>query len=261
MDDSNRYALMIEALTELAPEIAAARGTTRFQHPPLSRVLADAGHLPKEALFLGLAEDGFPVLLNLADSVPGPILLAGDSGSGKTAFLQNIARAADWLHTPQDVQYGVISAHPEEWQDIAFSPNCIDVFPCFDAKANDFLLSMSGWAHSHRGEKRSILLLIDDLSFITKMDFDARQNLRWLLLRGPARRVWPIVTLNPKDMDKLESWLELFRLRFFGQVEDQAQLRRLSRSFDDALMSLQKGVEFAMPEANEWLKFWIPSLD
>ncbi|MFN8426219.1 MAG: hypothetical protein U0X87_08165 [Anaerolineales bacterium] len=41
-----------------------------------------------------------------------------------------------------------------------------------------------------------MLLLLDDLEAAINLVFEARQALRWLFLRGLARRVWPIVTLN-----------------------------------------------------------------
>ncbi len=62
----------------------------------------------------------------------------------------------------------------------------------------EFLHSLTEWAHSNRGERQSVLLFIDDLSVMMNIEERARQDLRWLLLRGPARRVWPIVTINPK---------------------------------------------------------------
>ena len=60
----------------------------------------------------------------------------------------------------------------------------------------ELLQSLVTWAHNNKGEGQSILLLIDDLEAITKLDQQTEQNLRWLLLRGPSRRVWPIVTIN-----------------------------------------------------------------
>jgi hypothetical protein len=261
MNDTNRYTLMIDALNELAPEIEASRSARRSGTSPLSAVLSGQGSMPQEALFLGVAQDGIPVLLNLQDPVPGPILIAGDEGSGKTALLKIIARAVDQMHLPQDVQYGVISAHPEDWVDIPPMQNCVEVFPSYQKKAGEFLASLTAWAHSNRGEKQSVLLMIDDLDVITRMDFDARQNLRWLLLRGPARRVWPIITVNSKNTEAVRAWLEFFHTRFFGSIRDENHRRFLSGSLDGNLKSLRSGREFAMREGADWLKFWIPALD
>ena len=42
---------------------------------------------PREALFLEIADDGLPILLNLHDPVPGPLLISADQSAGKTSFL------------------------------------------------------------------------------------------------------------------------------------------------------------------------------
>ena len=52
---ANQFALMLEALTELAPEIQAAQADPQPALPQLSEVLAEFSALPREALFLGLA--------------------------------------------------------------------------------------------------------------------------------------------------------------------------------------------------------------
>ena len=110
MDNTNRFTLMIDALTELAKEEQANHASHKPETglPTLSTILADITPLPDEALFLGLAEDGLPVLLNLYDPIPGPILIVGDQACGKTALLQTIARAVELLHSPSDVQYCIV---------------------------------------------------------------------------------------------------------------------------------------------------------
>src|ERR1044071_73897 len=112
MPEFNRYAMMMEALTELKPEIEAARRPQPMPSlPALSDVLTEFGPMPAEALFLGIASDGLPVLLNLHDPVPGPILVNGDAGTGKTAMLQNVDSAAANMHTPEELQFGVLTNH------------------------------------------------------------------------------------------------------------------------------------------------------
>ena len=102
-------------------------------------------------------------------------------------------------------------------------------------------------------------MLIDDLEAIAKLDFDAQQNLRWLLLRGPARRVWPIITLNPNRMGNALPWLEAFHTRVFAPIQN-IHLARQMDAENAELDSLNIGTQFAMREGNQWLRFWIPSI-
>jgi len=274
MDNSLRnFSLMLEALAELQPEIKAAQqakpvprsgrepaGAIRPAAPSLADSLSELGPLPREALLLGLASDGLPVLLNLHDPHPGPLLVAADPGAGKTNLLQMIAHASTEMHTPADVQFGAVTNYPDEWTHLAELEHCVGIFPTYHDSAIDFLSSLSGWAHANKGSDQSILLLVDDLESMNDLDFDVRQTLRWLLLRGPARRVWPIITMNAERSSAVEDWLEAFRTRIFGQIQDDHTADKLTGIPNSTLRHIQAGLQFALREDNDWLKFWIPEV-
>ena len=261
MSNTKRFAMTIESLVELADEIKAAQADPQPALPPLSEVLAEYSPLPREALFLGLASDGLPVLLNLFDPVPGPLLVSGDAGCGKTALLQVIATAVEETHEPQEVQYGVITAHTDEWEDYEKVPHCAGIHSTKASTARELLDSLATWAHSNKGSSQSMLLLIDGFESMTDLDDQAKQNLRWLLLRGPSRQVWPIVTLNSTRAVHVYQWLEFFRTRLFGHMENPVEVRALTGSDDAKTDELISGVQFLLREGNEWLPFWIPNLE
>ena len=262
----HNFSMMLEALTELQPEIEAAavqadQAQLKPVPPSLTVSLSELGPLPREALLLGLASDGLPVLLNLHDPHPGPLLVAADPGAGKTNLLQMIAQAAADMHDVGDVQFGVITNYPDEWEHLAGLEHCVGIFPTYHDSAIDFLSSLSGWAHANKGSQQSILLLVDDLESMEHIDFDARQILRWLLLRGPSRKVWPIVSMNAERVTQVEPWLEAFRTRIFGKIQDDGVAENLTGISGTTLKHLQAGLQFALREDGDWLKFWIPELD
>lgn len=261
MSDINRYELLMEAFTELKPEIEATRRLAPVPaHPSLDQVLSEFGTMPNEAMFMGVASDGLPMLLNLHDAVPGPLLVMGDAGAGKTNLLQVIAQSAGMMHQPSNLQFGVVTNHPGEWSGVEKNPNNVGVFPLFANSSEEFILSLASWAHGNKTSSQSVLLLLDDLEAATNLGFDARQNLRWLFLRGPARRVWPIVTLNPSRLDTLHPWLDLFRTRIYGGIKDEGVARQLGAR-DANLNTLNNGSEFVLREGDQWLRFWLPSID
>ena len=183
-DDTNRYELMIDAFAEVTAELEKSRQTKlTLAQPSLGQLLADFGPMPAEALFLGVASDELPVLLNLHDSVPGPLLIIGDSGSGKTALLQIIAGAIGAMHQPENVQFGALTNRPDEWSALEEVPNNVGIFSARHRSSEDFILSLASWAHGNKTSKQSVLLLLDDLEAVSNMEMDAVQNLRWLLLR------------------------------------------------------------------------------
>jgi hypothetical protein len=267
MDKSNRFSLMMEALTEVIEEGQASAKNEPRHTPPapalptLKSVLADTSPLPREALFLGMAEDGLPVLLNRYDPVPGPILIVGDESSGKTNLLQTIARAVDLLHTPSDVQYTVITPKADEWKDFHGRQNNAGIYFTKDENASELLQALVTWAHNNKGQEQSIILLIDDLNAVIQLDEQAQQNLRWLLLRGSSRRVWLFVTLNASRAKELEVWMQFFRTRLFGSIQNPREALFVTGDPSHTLDHLEAGKQFAMREDDKLLNFWAPSID
>src|SRR5687768_9642032 len=155
MTETNRYALMMEALNELKPEINTERARQtkpakqRTTLPMLGEVLTGYAPMPPAALFLGVASDDLPLLLNLHDPILGPILVAADAGAGKTTLLQTIALAAGAMHQPEELQFGALTNHPDEWSGVESVPNNVGVFSLHKQAASDFILSLASWAHDN----------------------------------------------------------------------------------------------------------------
>lgn len=263
MDKTNRFSLMIDALTELAEEEQAhhALHVPEPGLPTLKTVIADIAPLPPTALFLGLAEDGLPILLDLYDPIPGPILVIADQASGKTALLKMIACAVELLHIPSDVQSGIITQYPDEWKKFQDSQSMVGIYATQENNTPELLQSLVTWAHNNKGERQSLLLLIDDLEAVTKLDQQTQQNLRWLLLRGPSRRVWPIVTINANRTKDMKTWLDFFRTRLFGHTQDSQDSHLIANDPNKTFDDLTAGSQFTMREGNNWLNFWTLTID
>jgi len=260
MATNRQCSLTLEALAELRLQTDATPRTQPTTTPlNRSRALAGIGPLPREALFLGIAADGLPVLLNMHDPHPGPMLIIGEAGAGKTAFLQSIARCVSQTHNETEVQFGVITNRVDEWEEVKGTPHQVGVFDVNQQAAKDLVLSLASWAHSNTNAQQSVLLMIDDLESIAKMDFDALQNLRWLLLRGPARRVWPLITMNAERYGQVLAWIEIFRTRVFGRIKNERVAEALGGDKSSALDRLEAGRQFSLRENGAWLRFSLPN--
>lgn len=260
MAPNRRFSSALQALTELqsaTPEVSRAAKLVPSV-PALSDALAKIGSIPAQALLLGIASDGLPVLLNLHDAHPGPLLITGDPGSGKTKFLQTIVQALTQTHEAGAVQYGVITNYPDEWASLPLTPHRMGVFPVGNDDVPQFINSLAAWAHSNRNSQQALLMLVDDLESMAILDPECVQNFRWLLLRGPARRVWPIVTLSAPRYGQIIAWLQNFRTRIFGRVANPRVAETLGAE-KASLDQLEAGIQFSLPEKENWLRFWLPS--
>jgi hypothetical protein len=162
-------------------------------------------------------------------------------------------------HSSTELQYGVITDHPDEWTEVGGTSHRVGVFPTFHNSAGDFLLSLAAWAHGNRNPRHSMLLLVDDLESMVKLDFDTLQNFRWLLLRGPARRVWTFATLDAEQYGKVLSWIPNFRTRIFGRIGTEQVARALGGGAASALEALWGPNQFSLRENGGWLKFRLPN--
>jgi hypothetical protein len=83
--------------------------------------------------------------------------------------------------------------------------------------------------------------------------------LRWLLLRGTARRVWPVITMNVERYGQILAWIPMFRTRIFGKIANESISEALGGDKVSALNRLEAGIQFALREKGNWLRFWLPS--
>jgi energy-coupling factor transporter ATP-binding protein EcfA2 len=229
--------------------------------PRLSEVLLKVKPLPQEALFLGQAEDGLPVLLNLHDPSPGPVLIVGKPGTGKTDLLRVMAQFIISTHKETQTQFAVITSRVDEWQEnLSAAATCVGVFAGCGPDAERLVQSIPRWMASGHGQSQAVLLLIDGLENALRWDRETLASLQQILLGGPEKRVWPIATLTPDHDLCSQAWTRFFRL----QIVQPELLGGTSYSFAQHGQRSDSGFNrpcFAMQEQGHWLKFWIPALD
>ncbi|HTP03346.1 MAG TPA: NACHT domain-containing protein [Anaerolineales bacterium] len=257
MNDTNDLALQFETLAKLRPEPASRGDGNR---PGLGQTLRAVAPLPRGALFLGVAEDGLPVLLNLEDPVPGPLLVAGDSGSGKTLLLRMVAEAIAATYDADSVRFAVLADTASEWENASTAPNCEGILAFQQPLTANYVGSLVHWAHTNQRGRDYVVLLIDGLESL-QADPSLHQWIRWLLLRGPARRIWPIVTVKATRAASVADWLPSFRTRLCGHIAPDRDLALITGPTDAHFDGLQKGSQFAMREGRGWLPFWLPAVD
>lgn len=231
--------------------------STISAYPTLENVLAKFLPLPADGLFLGVASDGLPVLLNLSDPRPGALLILGDKQTGKTDFLQVVARAASMAHPARVLRFVVITPQLQEWEGWNDIPHALGLWAPDEPGLKDVLNDLSTQAQQKKSPA-TILLLVDDLQCLEDADQEIRENLRRLLTIGAAGRVWTIATLNADLASRLPLWVRDFGTRIYGRVSDLDLADRLATMPGANLRTLLSGAQFCIREKSHWLRFWLP---
>lgn len=211
------------------------------------------------SLQLGVAENGFPIMLDLYDPAPGPLLVAGDGGSGKTAFLKSLTVGSD-LQDPGEILFGVLTPFPEEWEELEVLSNCLGIWPAYHSSARHFLTQLVSWAVVLPSTRQAIILMVDGLDLLTTNGFHDQHNLRWLLTYGPRRQVWPVVTINPGRLSHPETWLDYFQTRILGRVKRPQTAHLLVTDPEINLAELSHRGQYGLWQQDCWIKFRLPSV-
>lgn len=228
--------------------------------PNAVEAMQRGGPLAEAAIVFGVANDGLPLLLHTDNPITGPILLLGDRGSGKTAFLQTLARSAHLFSPPEQTAIVTLTDFPDEWwQNSDLPAHNFRVYPAYEEdEAEDLLLRLADWVALNQ-QDRAILLLIDGLESVFHLSQQSQESLAFLLQQGPAARVWPVVAINAARACKLPDWIAFFRTRLYGRIMHPQVGNELTHLPGAPLDSLFPGTEFCIRHQSRWLRFWLPS--
>lgn len=239
------------------------------EHPPeteLNKLLKKYNYIPPQTAFLGVCEDGQPVLFDLTDHRVGPLLIMGDAGSGKTALLKVMIQSAVAINSPSEINYLVFSQNPQEWQELTTeglrTGHCLAGVVKTPEETDEWLMRLSDMVEKrYNGKELSapLLVILDDLRFVVGADTSIRLNLEWLLKIGPAMHIWPVVTLRTADALAMGRWTSQFRTRFLGHMPNEG-VNRLGLFNGLDAEKLAPGKQFAIHVQEDWLTFKLPEL-
>lgn len=268
------------ALNTIMTGLQAERSLTRRQFQPsvvkklkLGRRAATVGALIKTlqpnllpAFLLGECADGLPFLVQLDDPGMGSILISCDHGLGKTHQLQVMADSATRLNPPNQLQLGVITFKPGEWQTWQRSPqvkkHLQGIYAWYDPGVEGFIENLVDLAEARQDGKRTganILLLLDDLNFIEELSFEAQVNLHWLLEYGAQAGIWMAGTLNAHKVIQYRYWVDPFRTRIIGKVSADQHADILATRPDSAAYGLDAAM-FRVWTGFGWRTYRLPLL-
>ncbi|GAP08715.1 hypothetical protein ATHL_03652 [Anaerolinea thermolimosa] len=229
--------------------------------PELEALLKQLVGLPRETALLGVCEDGLPVLLDLNDPAPGSLLVCADNYDLRMGVLRTLLQSAMVLNSPRHVQFLVLSARPQEWQDwLPESENrhCLGVEDILEESGARWLLKLATWADQRRSLGRdgpSVLVVIDDLSAAARLEYEARVNFDWLVREGPAVKIWPVASAVAESLPGLGRWARLFQSAILGTALDGEVYRKCFQLGEEELALFTDAERMAVRIQDQWLKF------
>jgi len=244
--------------------LGAQAGQSEFLSwpPSLENLLTQTGELSSHSVILGLCEDGLPFLLDLTNPAPGAILIAGDSGSGKTRLLRSILASGVYLNQPEHFSYNLATPKVDGLPPFGH-PVYIQQALDFDEEGmSDMIHRLADLAEQRQRNKPgqpAIILAIDDLyTCLQYLDESAFSRLYWLIKHGQRSYIWTIATLTACHVDYIHPrLLAAFRTRLIGSIRRRKLAEFISNDKFKATQGLESGAQFCVPYGESWSPFWI----
>jgi hypothetical protein len=196
----------------------------------------------------------------------GSILVSSDIGCGKTHQLQVMVDSAVRMNAPSSLQFGVLTLKPGEWQPWQSEPQRMKhlqgIYAWYDPWAESFIQTLVDLAEARRDGERlgaDVLLILDDLTFIEELSYEAQVNLHWLLEYGAHSGVWPIAGVNAHQTENFRYWIDAFRTRLIGRVTRDAITKILAMRSNPAATELEPGM-FSVWAGTDWRTYRLPLL-
>ncbi|MBE0697136.1 MAG: hypothetical protein IH586_09445 [Anaerolineaceae bacterium] len=235
--------------------------------PNLEDLLAKNANLPSQAVVLGICEDGLPLALDLYDPTPGSLLALGDLRDEQIGLLRTAISSACLRNTPRTIQFLVFSHQPDVWKawvaQHGFERHCISIESAQEDTLRESILLLADWTEQRRLGRRSgppILLVIDTLTFLPRLEYDIRLNFDWLVKEGPPAQIWTIAAISTDLASSLgPRMLRSFQGKILGCVKEPGIYSRLVGLDQEQASIFKQPGTFAVCVGESWLHFQLPS--
>lgn len=178
---------------------------------------------------MGLSEDGRPVLLNLAEEDMTHILIAGDSGAGKTALLRTMALSLAMRNRQSQLQ--LLACQPgvtkgaELLEPLSYLPHMLASVvktPAETLQVFHFLQEEMTYRQKQHIQSPTIVVLVDHIvKVIEESDGTLQKPITRLLRRGAESGIHLIFTTSRPKAEPLTGWLKAdLPVRIVGHFTD-----------------------------------------
>lgn len=179
--------------------------------------------IPLGSAVLGLADDGAPLLLRLPSPDVAHVLVAGTTGSGKTALVQTMIVSLALLHHRRQLQFVLIDPKGRAFEPLADLPHLLRPIvtqPDQAVAALSELVQLMETRDANRISEPHIVIVIDELADLVQTGGPAiLENLSRLVQRGREAGLHVIGATQQPSSAVISSIVKAnFPVRLVGRV-------------------------------------------
>jgi len=222
--------------------------------------------LPEMNCFLGVCEDGYPMLIQLAKPGNGAILLLSDDARSRTDLAQLMIESSVDRNAPTEFKFSVIHSAEENWksflEDGKNASHLLARLGSNSSKASDWILHLALLAEERSFGRRlgaNTLVFLDEADFLEGVDANVRSNFIWLCQYGPQFGIRPVVSLSSEAALEMPEVIQHIRTRIFGRMSNSNAFHLSSFSGLET-EDFDAEREFIVRSENSWIPFWTPNL-
>lgn len=220
--------------------------------------------LPPQSAFLGLCEDGYPMLIQLNQPNNGSILIVSDDAAGRTRLAQVMADSACAANQAADFKFTVIYSNEDLWSKKLEEANnrgyLMAKTRATSSKATDWILQLALLAEDRsfgRRQGANLLVILDEADFLLDADNNVRSNFLWLCQNGPHFGIHPLISVSSEVALEMSDILNHIRTRIYGRMPNSSSFQ-LSGFSGLESESFEEGRQYIVRNENLWIPFWTP---
>lgn len=195
------------------------------------------------------------------------MLVIGDERNSQLELLRNAIDSAVSRNSPRKVQFLVISHQPRVWRswvdERGFNRYCLAVVGSEEEGLPGWVLRMADWTEQRRLGKISgppILLVMDTLSFLSRLASDVRLNFDWMVKEGPPAQIWPLGTISTELVSSMGArTLRLFQGHILGFAKDPQVYAQLVGLSEQEVVHFNEPRHFAVQVDQHLIHFRLPA--
>ena len=224
--------------------------------PTLEEVISRLPLLTHETAFLGICEDGVPLLLDLHNPSPGALLIIGRENPTAVNLIEIVHQSLLIANNRFTLELFRISdsilapSHPlEHW----INPH--------DRTLESTLRQLADVTNARQNGKMrgpSIVLLLDNLEWVLEADPEAIWALEYILHYGPNQKIWPIVAAIVENETIRLRWLRRFKTLIWAADLSLETKQKFSLPAHPFSTTLPASSCFSLKSQGQWLHIWVP---